>query len=183
MENRMNVGRLVLCVITLATGYSFADPPVEKGWLTCEKKADCTSVKAGCYYWQPVNKKYAAAMKEAHPPNCELSVPAGPQPTSSCADHLCVNDPYTVKNWRLAGPDGRFILANVIGDRMNSCLHAAKVELNVDNRTFLRDSYIQQVDNDIRQKHIAEDKRLDQLMESMISCKELLTRAKSLKMD
>lgn len=97
--NQTAFGFLILCVITLVTGYAMAGPSDEKGWIACEKNADCTSVELGCWHWQPVNKKYTEAIKAAHPPVCAQSISASPQPTTSCVHHICVNDPHTAKGW------------------------------------------------------------------------------------
>ena len=77
-----------LLILGLA-GQARAWPADEKDWLACKKDADCTSVKLGCSYWQPVNKKYAKAMKEKYPVSCLQTLPAGPQPPPYCISHMC----------------------------------------------------------------------------------------------
>src|ERR1035437_9207957 len=113
-------GCLFLCALILATRFAFAGPSDENEWLTCEKNADCTSVTVGCYRWAPVNKQFAAEMKQEGMVSCKKSVDPGPQPTTSCVNHLCVNDPSYVPDETTAIAIAKAVLRPLVGgDRVD----------------------------------------------------------------
>jgi hypothetical protein len=78
---------------TPEAGTVFDDHPE---WTACTASSDCTSIKAGCYYWQPINKRYLSAVPVSA---CLASTPPGPQPTTGCVKGDCQKDPYTVRFW------------------------------------------------------------------------------------
>ena len=72
-------------------------PADQQQWLTCDEDKDCTPVDLGCWYWQPVSKKHAVDMENAHIAVCTASIDPGPQPPSICAKHVCENGPLPRK--------------------------------------------------------------------------------------
>jgi len=180
MKNTCITIMLVLSVCRgAAHARSIADdakPSDHKEWLACEKDDDCTSVKVGCYYWQPVAKKFATAMKREHFTACRKSVPAGPQPPSGCVNHVCVNK-FTVGYWKLLGegPDYYGFQNQWIRRRLDSCLRAASVGLDGDGYASLLGLYSQKVAEFIREKRPAEDERLEQVLEAVIPCEGPVT--------
>ena len=158
------------------TGRGDAAPSDEIPWLACEKDADCTSVELGCYYWQPVNAKYAEDMKK-YMSACAKSVEAGPQPSSRCADHLCVDDPYTVKYWKQLdvplknGPVDKRILA---------CLDAAKIWVNRIGYDYvtLREPFLQKLDELIAAGTFDANQPLEQVVEFALPCDEVDAKAR-----
>src|SRR3989442_15251897 len=95
----MRLGVVASCILFLASSNALAVLEDEEKWLACETDGECTSVKLGCYYWQSVNKAYAAAMEKRHRTGCKKSRSAGPRPHSSCFNNLCVKF-YTGEDWK-----------------------------------------------------------------------------------
>ena len=107
--------RLRICSSRIASG-PLDDHPE---WFTCASASECTSVRLGCYYWQPINKNFSSSVGSS---SCTKSRPAGPQPTGSCVNHQCVNDPFTVKNWSELEPYQKFEL---VMSRVEACGQAS----------------------------------------------------------
>jgi hypothetical protein len=161
----------------------------DKQWRACDTNAECTSVEVGCYRWQPVNSKYAQDMRAAGVVACKKSFRPGPQPTSSCAAHICVNDPYTVAYWpKLTGTPQQNV---AVDKRIDACLHAAGMQPPAPVydpvtrfTTFpyaeLRQFFFQKADRLIRKQAYVPDEPLESVMESAIACDEVTAKAKSL---
>lgn len=64
-------------------------------WTACQKTSECGVAEIGCYYWQPVNKKFARVMQRDWFQNhgCLSSVSAGPIPNVACVDRVCKEVP------------------------------------------------------------------------------------------
>ncbi len=66
-------------------------------WIACSQDQECDAIEVGCYYWAPVNKKFAKAVEEADKPKrCERSISEGPKPELVCVDHKCVIAPKPI---------------------------------------------------------------------------------------
>jgi hypothetical protein len=160
------------------------NPADEKEWLACEKDADCTSVQLGCYYWQPVSKAHAEDMRTKYMSACTASVFPGPQPSLSCVGHVCVNDPYTVKYWNQQGtPQDALFGIRFVDRRIVACLHAANMEANSIGSSYveLRDSFVPKIDGLIHQGKFHPDEPLDRVIESAISCEDVLAACNTMK--
>jgi hypothetical protein len=57
-------------------------------WEACSVDNDCTAVVTGCYYWQPINKKYSKELAGIIYA-CKKSVEPGLKPDVACIDHMC----------------------------------------------------------------------------------------------
>lgn len=156
-----------------------------KSWLlTCDKDSECTSVERGCWRWQPVNRKfkYIEAAKKAFD-SCMQSVAPGPQPPPRCVDHQCVNGSYTVKSWiDFQGPlqERKVMVGQPVDDRVGSCLTAAGVEKDWKQEIRLREPYFQKIDEAIRGQRFPEDEPLERVVESIMVCDELVSKARSI---
>jgi hypothetical protein len=173
----MRVNGLILSLMIAASGFAFAEASDEKAWLACEQNADCTSIKLGCWYWSPVNKKYVDQMRTAHFVTCKESADPGPQPAASCVDHVCVNDGYRGRDWGVVG-------YTEVDRRIDACLEKAGLNADWTNHTVqhlaLRNSYVQKVESAIRQDASTMDKRVDEIVTSEIPCQEVVTKIKLL---
>jgi hypothetical protein len=166
MKMTMGLNCLVFCMTTL-----FAEPPVKNKWLVCEKNSDCTSVVFGCWYWQPLNKTHGAPLQGRYVGACTQSLPPGPQPTSSCVDHMCVNNPYTGKYWtRLE----RYQSLGLVEKRMTLCFKGAGKEAIPYG--FDVEPYVHRVDAYIRGNSSVVEKPLDQIIASQVSCQDVLNK-------
>ena len=180
---------LAFCLI-MVTGFTLAAPSVKKEWSACDNNDECTSVEGGCYYWQPVNRYYANAMKTALFTSCKKSIDPGPQPISSCVSHLCVNNPYTmggvnpytVKQWTFLEThfDDQGIRFQLVGERINECLQAGAMVLSQLAKLTLTNHYTSMIDAGIHKNRFSEDKPMFQVIKSVISCEDVVSRAKSL---
>lgn len=169
----------------LALALCFFGNPVlgvetSSAWLACEENADCTSIILGCSYWQPVNKKYISEMRAAsYLGACSASFPPGPQPTSSCVNRKCGNDPdhpYAGKDW---GRLGIFQRQQLISERLYLCTETAGIKIQGPAYPGFRDPYLRKVDNFIRHNPSTANKPLDQIIASQIFCKEVVIKAKA----
>jgi hypothetical protein len=171
---------LARCAAVAVAALAAAAPAVSSGspipqkWLACEKDADCTAVELGCYHWQPVRRPYAAAMKRANATACTKSTPAGPMPPTSCARRECVIGPFTVGYWKLLGDqDHSPIQFRLIGERMNSCLRAADLEMSAKDRSPWNEIYFQRIHRLILEPGLPDMTLLDPVLRSVIACEEL----------
>jgi hypothetical protein len=179
---------VVLLAVNLIAGVAHAAPQDEKEWLACQKDADCTSVELGCWYWQPINVIHSQDMKEKYVPTCSASVPAGPQPSIACNNHICINN-YTVKYWKQLD---QVPYKNVwIAKKMDQCLKDAN--LNIDwtgvskkthvSKSFdymeIREPLIKKVDETVSQGKYSDGESLQKLIDLTISCDEVVAKAKS----
>jgi|GEM_PF-4120246 len=170
---------IAFCIAILASGFVFSDTRDQKAWIACEMGIDCTSIEIGCWQWKPVNKNYIDEMKAAYPPNCDKSFPAGPQPTSSCVNHSCINNPYTGQFWKRLEPRQA---SKLIDNRIDECLTEAAIKIN--RTSFERDgygAYIKQVGDFIEKNPSVADKSLDEIISSQISCKDVKNKDKEIK--
>jgi hypothetical protein len=158
----------------------WAAPADEKQWLTCEKNSDCTSIELGCYYWQPVNVHFVKDMKVAYSAACEKSLEAGPKPENSCIDHACINTPYTVKFWKILG---RVLQNGLVDKRMRACLDEANITVDWLKQGLayveVREPFWQKIDATVRSGTLKDERPLEQVIESEISCQDVAVAAKA----
>lgn len=180
-RSRKRFNCLLLGLATLALK-ALAAPLENKEWLACDKNADCTSVVVGCYQWVPASKEHAAEVQQQGHVACKKSVESGPQPTSSCVNHFCVNDPYTVAYWKRLPYRGGFV-----SERINSCLRTAGIDPTWQTQQVyaaIRDSeykYLDTIDGLIQKNTFPADKPLVEVVESAISCDDVVAKVKALK--
>jgi hypothetical protein len=172
---------IIFCVVGFATALAPAasavslEPPVPQGWLACEKDLDCTAVEVGCQFWQPVNKRFATSIQRRYSTGCKKSTPSGPQPPTNCAQHQCVNGPYTVHYWKVLGDqDYSSIQHRLISERIESCLQAANLEMTAKDRSSWAELYFQRTYQVILEKRLPDETFLDLVMVSVIPCEELV---------
>lgn len=133
-------------------------------WLTCEAKSQCTNVKLGCWYWQPINQEFASAAGAGVV--CTKSDPAGPQPTVSCVDHRCVNAPYTVREWsQLELYQKMYLVMNRVG----VCGYSGLSQV-----TALSQQYVADLDAQIRQLRFPDSELVTTAVKSVVPCAELV---------
>lgn len=162
----------LLCAAGGATASEEASSPLDDHpeWLACNTSAECTSVTLGCYYWQPVNKNYAAAASSAGS-SCLKSVPAGPQPTASCVDHECVNAPFTVRYWTKLESYQKF---QQVMRRVEACHQASGSAARTEELAEWTWQYEAVLDGQIRSNVFMDDQPLSAAIQSVVPCAELI---------
>ena len=83
---------LVCMVLFFALCFSkdvFSKDQVKEEWKSCEVDDDCTAGVLGCYYWQPVNKKYVKDLIKTYFTGCLQSINPGMQPVTACVEKKC----------------------------------------------------------------------------------------------
>lgn len=163
---------LLLCAIT-AKGYAAESFPAE--WIACREDVECTSIVMGCYYWQPVNQAYADDMEKAYPPNCRLSVPAGPKPISGCFQNACTNKPLTGKYWNRLE---MYQKNGFMDDHISACIPSAeedKTQKMQWNLVTLRSNFIGKMDNLMGGTPQMADHEIQELLRQTFPCKDIET--------
>ena len=139
-------------------------------WLACASASECTSAKLGCYYWQPINKNFSSAATSVGS-FCHKSNPAGPQPTVSCADHQCVNDPFTVQYWSQLESYQKFQL---VMSRVEACRQASGGFSNGGDLASWTQRYEAVMDEQIRNHQFPDNQLLATAVLTVVPCAELL---------
>jgi len=137
-------------------------------WLTCASSSECTSVKLGCYYWQPINRKYAASAPASA---CSKSNLPGPQPTVSCVDHRCENDPFTVREWLQLESYQKYQLVSA---RVEVCRQAAGLTPRSGDDASWTTRYMAVLDKSIREHQFPDNEVLTTTMKKIVPCEELV---------
>lgn len=137
-------------------------------WFTCASASECTSVRLGCYYWQPINKNFSSSVGSS---SCTKSRPAGPQPTGSCVNHQCVNDPFTVKNWSELEPYQKFEL---VMSRVEACGQASGGFSNDGYSISRTQRYEAVLDEQIRHRQFPDNQLLTIAVRAVVPCAELV---------
>lgn len=137
-------------------------------WLACASTSECTSVELGCYYWQPINKNFASAIGVS---SCLKSIPPGPQPTVSCVDHQCVNNPFTVRYWtRLE----QYQKSQLVESRVEACSQVPGGVLNSADLSFWTQQYEAVLDEQIRSHQFPDNQLLTVTVQAVVPCAELV---------
>lgn len=139
-------------------------------WFTCASASECTSVKLGCYYWQPVNRHFVSAAAGTWI-GCLQSISAGTQPTGSCVNHQCVNDPFTVKNWAQLEPHQKFEL---VMSRVDECGQASGGLSNDGYSISWTQRYEAVLDEQIRNRQFPDNQLLTIAVKAVVPCAELV---------
>jgi len=139
-------------------------------WLACASASECTSVRLGCNYWQPINKNFSSATTGVGSA-CLKSIPAGPQPTVSCVDHQCVNDPFTVRYWTRLEPYQKFQL---VMSRVEACRQASGGFSNGGDSTSWTRQYEKVLDEQIRNHQFPDNQLLTIAVQTVAPCAELV---------
>ena len=180
-SNARSLGLLVSTILILTRVDVEAAPSDENAWLSCVKKENCSSVELGCWYWQPVNKNHAEDMRAKYAPVCSKSINPGPQPSSSCQNGFCVNNPYPVQYWKQLDIPGK---NGPIDKRIGECLRDANFRkdwgVGMEYVEF-RQPYLDKVDDLINNGTFENDQSLENVIESTISCEDVIAGVKSLK--
>lgn len=137
-------------------------------WGQCASSSECTSIKTGCYYWQPLNKLYISNLP---PSACLKSIPAGPQPGVTCVEHRCVNSPFTVQDWDRLEPFQRL---QVVSSRMDVCREHVPVHASQGNITNVIAQYEAEFEKSIRKHQFPNTETLDRAVRSIVPCGELV---------
>ena len=165
---------ILLCAFFTATvAFATDEPSVlllddHPEWLTCASALECTSVKLGCWYWQPINKKFSSSVGSSA---CATSRPAGPQPTGRCVNHQCVNDPFTVKNWSQLESYQKFELVMI---RVEACSQASGWFLNSGDQISWTQRYQAVMDEQIRSRQFPDNQLLTIAAKAVVPCAELV---------
>jgi hypothetical protein len=139
-------------------------------WLTCASASECTSVKLGCYYWQPINKNYFSDTIGVGSA-CLKSILAGPQPTVTCVNHQCVNEPFTVRYWARLESYQKFQL---VMSRVEDCRQATVgVSISGDSTTWTH-QYEKVLDEQIRNHQFPDNQLLVIAVRTVVPCAELV---------
>ena len=139
-------------------------------WLACDSSSECTSAMLGCYYWQPINKNYSSAAASVVSA-CSKSIPAGPQPTVSCVNHQCLNDPFTVRYWtRLEG----YQKFQLVMSRVEACRPASGRLSNDEDSVSWTQRYEAVLDEQIRNHQFPESQQLATAIRTIVPCAELV---------
>lgn len=139
-------------------------------WFTCASASECTSVKLGCYYWQPVNKNFSSSAARIGS-SCLNSIPAGPQPTMSCVDHQCVKDPFTVQYWSQLESYQKF---DLVMSRVEACRQASGEFLNREDSTSWTQQYEAVLDEQIRNHQFPDKQLLTIAVQTVVPCATLV---------
>lgn len=139
-------------------------------WLTCASASECTSVKLGCYYWQPINKNFSSSAARIGSA-CRQAIPAGPQPTVSCVDHQCGNDPFTVQYWSQLESYQKFQL---VISRVEACRQASSGLSNGGDSVSWTQRYEAVLDEQIRNHQFPDNQLLTNAVKTVVSCAELV---------
>ena len=109
-------------------------------------------------------------------PDCSQVVLTG-QPTSSCVNHQCMNDPSEVKHWTSLPESQK---KDVLGERVSSCLVGTGIHLSFKAFDELSAPYVQKLDILIREQKYPADSSLKEMMGLEIPCEDLVSKARSL---
>jgi hypothetical protein len=137
-------------------------------WFTCASTSECTSIKRGCYYWQPVNKKYRMRLPSS---SCLKSYSAGPQPTASCVHHQCENAPFTVRDWSRLESYQKYQL---VSSRVEVCRGAAGLSITSGSIETWTTRYEAELDKSIRERRFPENEVLTAAAMKVVPCDELI---------
>ena len=165
---------LFLIVYSYAT-YSHAAPADETAWISCTKDADCTSVKLGCWYWQPVNKSHAEDMRKKYVLGCLKSTNIGPQPTPRCDQGVCINSPYTVGYWIDLDMVGK---NKVVDTRISACIkqgHAETEKPSGLSYVDFRQPFLDKANAMLNPGKFPKDTTIAKAMASIVPCKDVLS--------
>jgi len=82
---------LFLIIIISTQNVSAATKPLSARteWVACKTAQDCTAVKLGCYYWQPVNQRFATRMVQEYSIDCRSYRSPGKMPELICEENTC----------------------------------------------------------------------------------------------
>ncbi|MBI5025037.1 MAG: hypothetical protein HZC18_08605 [Candidatus Omnitrophica bacterium] len=75
-------------------------------WRSCSTDSDCIAGLVGCWYWEPVNKKYIEEFynKKTLASVCRRSIDPGFQPVTACIEKECKltdkSTQITMDDWR-----------------------------------------------------------------------------------
>ncbi len=173
---------VVLSVFMLTT---LAHSSEEMKWSqACITDIECTSFDV-CGSWNPANWIFKPiGVVGMFFSACPMGLPPGPQPPSRCVNHQCVIGPYKVKNWvhfeASFADKKRELLYQPVTQRVESCLTAARIEKDFSRDIRLRELYCQKIDESIRGQRFPQDESLDQVADSVISCEDVISKAKLL---
>jgi hypothetical protein len=137
-------------------------------WLSCSVSSDCISVQLGCYYWQAINKTYSSRATAGVA--CTKSNPPGPQPTTHCEDHKCVNDPFTVAVWDHLEPYQKF---SVVSRRAEACRPGPNPIPSPDDAAKIY-VYETAMDDAIHSNRFPDTALIDDAVKQIVPCKELI---------
>ena len=147
-------------------------------WLTCASSSECTSVKLGCYYWQAINRKYSSSAPVS---SCKKSNSPGPQPTASCVDHSCVNDPFTVRDWNALES---YQKNDLVAIRVETCQRAAGLPYNPYNsgeNASWTIRYVAALEQSIRAHQFPDNETVATAVKAVVPCEVLVAWEQGLK--
>ncbi len=177
MQSHVKSLFLVPVFLLVALG-SYAAPVDESAWIACENDTQCTSVELHCSYWQPVNSLHVNDMKAKYTSSCIHPASSDPQPFSGCTNHMCVNESYTIHNWR------NFALSEkseMVDKQILTCLKSVPAQADwIEGEIYydkFREPFLEKVNILISRGTFSDSQPLQEAIETMVPCKDVISAA------